>query len=75
MYVHLMHFRFIAVAKLGDSEICNEKGHSKHEARIKAAERALQMLTIQVRITRGTNYIYCLFKYFKTVVTVVIDKV
>ncbi|XP_053373678.1 double-stranded RNA-specific adenosine deaminase-like isoform X2 [Mercenaria mercenaria] len=38
---------FIAVARLGGSEVCSEQGHSKHEARIKAAERALQMLSIQ----------------------------
>ncbi|KAL4222413.1 hypothetical protein ACF0H5_018452 [Mactra antiquata] len=38
---------FEAVAKLGEKEICNQQGHSKHEARIRAAERALQMLSIQ----------------------------
>jgi len=40
---------FTAVARLGDEEISCETGASKHEARIRAAERALQNLNIKVK--------------------------
>ncbi|XP_052801487.1 double-stranded RNA-specific adenosine deaminase-like isoform X2 [Mya arenaria] len=38
---------YTAVATLGGEEVGRETGNSKHEARIKAAERALQNLSIQ----------------------------
>lgn len=43
-----IYFSFEAAAKLGEKEICKERGPSKHEARIRAAEKALQMLSLQV---------------------------
>ncbi|XP_060601157.1 double-stranded RNA-specific adenosine deaminase-like isoform X2 [Ruditapes philippinarum] len=46
---------FVAVARLGETEICNEKGNSKHEARIKAAERALQLLSVQNASGAGSS--------------------
>jgi len=58
-HVLIYFLRFVASAKLGDDEICQETGSSKLEARLRAAERALQMLSVQVGIKeRGFDHMF-----------------